>query len=57
MGKVIYENLTSKLVANANGGVILLTQYIDGKVTGEIAMYYEEAKELNDFIGGLDAEN
>lgn len=57
MEKVIYENQSSKLVANANGGVVELTQYLDGEVIGTISMYYEEAKELNDFIGGLDPEN
>lgn len=57
MEKVIYENYSSKLVANANGGVVELTQYIDGEVIGTVSMYFEEVKEFSDFISELDVED
>jgi hypothetical protein len=56
MEKVIYENSSSKLVANADGGVVQLTQYINGESVGAISIYYEEVKEINDFVSGLNDE-
>lgn len=55
--KVIYNNISSKLVANANGGVVELTQYLDGEVFGTVSMYFEEVKELSDFISEIDEED
>lgn len=57
MEKVIYNNISSKLVANANGGVVELTQYLDGEVFGTVSMYFEEVKELSDFISEIDEED
>lgn len=51
--KVIYQNESGKLVALANGGVVDLQQYFGGEVIGTVCMYYEEVKELNDFITSL----
>lgn len=50
MEKVIYENDSSKLIANASDGVVELTQFFDGEKIGAASMYYEEVKELNEFI-------
>lgn len=57
MEKVIYDNQSSKLVADASGGVVNLTQYLDGELIGTVSMYFEEVKELNDFICVIDAED
>ena len=56
MEKVIYENESSKLVANASGGVVELTQTLEGEVIGTISMYVEDVKELNNFISGIEDE-
>lgn len=50
MEKIIYDNQSSKLVANASGGVVELTQTLEGEVIGTVSMYFEEVKELSDFI-------
>jgi exopolyphosphatase/pppGpp-phosphohydrolase len=57
MEKVIYENESSKLVADASGGVVNLTQYFDGENVGTVAMYYEEVKELMQFLSTLNDED
>lgn len=56
MDKVIYENESGKLTANASGGVVTVTQEIEGEVIGQVAMYYEEVKELHDFISSLNQD-
>lgn len=56
MEKVIYENESGKLVADASGGVVNLTQYFDGENVGTVSMYYEEVKELTEFLNTLDIE-
>jgi hypothetical protein len=53
MEKVIYENESGKLTASAEGGVVTLTQELQGELIGQVAMYYEEVAELNDFISSL----
>lgn len=53
MDKVIYENESGKLTANASGGVVTLTQELEGEVIGSVSMYYEDVQELNDFINSL----
>lgn len=50
MEKVIYENESSKLIAIVDGGVVQLTQTLEGEIVGSISMYIEEAEELNGFI-------
>ncbi|WP_226035764.1 hypothetical protein [Aquibacillus saliphilus] len=50
MKKVIYKNEYSELVAEADGGVVTLTQYLDSVQDGVISIYYDEVKELNEFI-------
>jgi len=56
MKKVIYDNENSKIVANASGGVVELTQYLEGEDTGSVSMYYEEVSELMDFLMEIDEE-
>ena len=53
MEKVIYENESGKLVASASGGVVDVKQEFMGEVVGSIHMFYEEVKELHDFISSL----
>jgi hypothetical protein len=57
MEKIVYSNESSKLVANASGGVIELTQFYDGEAIGTVSLYFEEVKELNDFISSLNQED
>jgi hypothetical protein len=57
MEKIIYENESSKLVANASGDVVTLTQTIEGEVIGTVSLYYEEAGELSEFIRTLNKED
>jgi hypothetical protein len=54
MEKIIYENPSSKLVVDASGGVVNLTQFFDGENVGTVSMYYEEVKELVDFLKQVD---
>lgn len=56
MEKKIYENESGKLIANVDGGVINLTQYIEGEIIGAVSMFTSEARELIKFIddNGLD---
>jgi len=51
--KVIYDNNSSKLVAETTGGVIELKQSLDDEEVGVIYLTYEEAEELNNFINQL----
>jgi hypothetical protein len=57
MEKIIYDNLSSKLVADASGGVVNLAQFLDGEIVGNISMYYEEVKDLLDFLNTLGIED
>lgn len=57
MEKVIYKNQSSKLVANASGGVVKLTQFLEEEEIGTVSMYFEEVKELTEFINEIDAEH
>ena len=57
MEKVIYENQSSKLVVDASGGVVNLTQFFDGENIGTVSMYYEEVKELMEFLSTLSEED
>lgn len=55
--KVIYDKHSSKLVADTTGGVIELKQFFDGEEVGVIYVTIEEARELSNFINGLEKEN
>jgi hypothetical protein len=50
MEKVIYDNQSSKLIANISGDIVELTQYLDGDITGYISLYVDEFRDLNSFI-------
>jgi hypothetical protein len=50
MEKVIYDNQSSKLIANISGDIIELTQYLNGDITGYISLYVDEFRELNLFV-------
>ncbi|RYI30476.1 hypothetical protein EVU96_08670 [Bacillus infantis] len=50
MEKVISDNGASKLVADVNGGVLAITQYLEGEVIGEVLMYLDELTQINEFV-------
>lgn len=50
MQKIIYANETSKIIANSSDEVVLLTQYINGEVVGEVPLYVEDFQELKALI-------
>ncbi|GIP17800.1 hypothetical protein J40TS1_34420 [Paenibacillus montaniterrae] len=54
MKEVIYDNLSSKLVADATGGVVELKQYFDGEEVGAIFLTAEESKKLGRFLKKLE---
>jgi hypothetical protein len=50
MEKVIYDNQSSKLIANISGDIVELTQYLEGEITGNISLYVDEFRDLNLFV-------
>lgn len=50
MKKVIHDNDGCKLIGDVIGGVIELTQYLDGNEVSRLNLNKAEAKELKKFI-------
>lgn len=50
MEKVISDNGASKLVVDLNGGVLAITQCLEGEVIGEVLMYLDELHKINEFV-------
>jgi hypothetical protein len=57
MQKVIYNNESSKLIANYNGGVVEFIQYLDDEIVGMVSMYAEEVTELSEFLNQIELED
>lgn len=53
MEKSIYQTQSSKLVTKASGGVVELSQFVDGEMVGSVSLFFEEMFELNDFVATI----
>jgi hypothetical protein len=47
--RVIYDNQSSRLIAETDGEIVQLTQELEGIVTGVISLYIDELEKTLEF--------
>lgn len=48
--KVIYDNGSSRLIANFDGEIVRLDQELEGEMNNQIFLYVDELENVHDFV-------